>query len=214
MTRVAAARVAYKQPCMFPGEVLRPGGWPFGALEPWSYDLIMADPPWRFALWSEKGEGKSPQAHYATMPLDDIAALPVADLGRDNCLLILWATAPMLPQQLEVMARWGFAYVTMGFWRKTTVNDKDAFGGGYVLRSAGEPFLIGKRGEPALGSKSIRNVISGQVREHSRKPEAAYAAFQQLMPQAKRLDLFSRQSRPGWDAWGNETGKFDGEGQP
>ena len=24
------------------------------------------------------------------------------------------------------------------------------------------------------------------------------------------LDLFSRETRPGWDAWGNEVGKFDG----
>lgn len=203
----------YIQPCLFPGSVLKRGHWPFGELEPWSYDLIMADPPWRFELWSDKGDAKSPQAHYRTMSIDEIAALPVAELGRDDCLLWLWATAPMLPQQIAVMARWGFIYVSMGCWHKRTRRHKTAFGAGYVLRSACEPFLIGKRGDPRIESRSVRNLIEGEVREHSRKPEAAYRAAEALMPAARRLELFSRATRPGWDAWGDEVGKFDDGGR-
>jgi N6-adenosine-specific RNA methylase IME4 len=200
--------VMSRQPCMFPGAALRPDGWPFGDLEPWSYDLIMADPPWRFELWSEAGEGKSAQAQYATMGLDAIAGLPVGELAAPDCLLWLWATAPMLPQALVVIERWGFRYVTMGFWAKRTRHDKAAFGTGYVLRSAGEPFLIGKRGDPVT-TRGVRNVVMGRVREHSRKPDEAYAAAEKLMPEARRVELFSRERRPGWAAWGNETGKFN-----
>ena len=197
------------QPCMFDGATLR-GDWPFGALEPWSFDLIMADPPWRFELYSDKGEEKSPQAHYSTMTLDELAALPVSDLGRDDCLLWLWATAPMLPQQIALGERWGFRYVTSGAWVKRTVHDKVAFGTGYVLRNAHEPFLIMKRGDPKC-ARDVRSVIEAKVREHSRKPDAAFRAAERLMPWpgVRRLELFSRESRKGWAAWGNECGKFN-----
>jgi N6-adenosine-specific RNA methylase IME4 len=188
---------------------LRPKDWPFGdVLEPWSYGLIFADPPWRFQLWSEKGEGKSAQAHYATMTIEEIAALPVWELAAPDCLLWLWCTAPMLPQQLEVLKAWRFEYVTMGAWAKRTKHDKSAFGGGYVLRSALEPFLIGKRGDPET-TRSVRNVVVGPVREHSRKPDEAYAAAEKLMPGARRVELFARQQRPNWASWGNEVGKFN-----
>lgn len=184
--------------------------WPFGDLAPLSYDFIMADPPWRFETYSEAGEGKSPQAHYQTMTLEDIAALPVSDLARTNCLLWLWATAPMIPQQLEICERWGFTPKTQGVWVKTTSGGKIAFGTGYILRNAHEPFIIATRGEPKT-TRTERSVIMAQIREHSRKPDEAYAVAQKLMPHARRADLFSRQRRPGWESWGNEVEKFTAE---
>ena len=185
--------------------------WPFGDLVAGAYDLIMIDPPWRFELYSGKGEEKSPQAHYETMSLARIAALPVADLAAPGCLLWTWATAPMLDKQIDVMKGWGFRFVTSGVWVKTTVNDKIAFGTGYVLRNAHEPFLIGAIGEPKT-ARDVRSVVMGQVREHNRKPETAYRAAERLMPKARRADLFSREHRPGWESWGDEVGKFNQEG--
>lgn len=181
--------------------------WPFGDLQPHSFDMIMADPPWRFEVRSEKGEGKSAQAHYRTMPLAEINALPVLDLAAPNCTLWLWCTAPMLPQQLTTIAAWGFAYCTEGVWVKMTTHGKVAFGTGYGLRGAHEPFIIAKRGEPKL-TRSTRSVIHGRAREHSRKPEEAYFEAERLMPKANRLDLFSRTERAGWTSFGDETGKF------
>ncbi len=173
------------------------------------FDLIMADPPWSFDNWSKAGERKNAKAHYACVGLEDIKALPVGALAAKDCLLWLWATNPMLPHALEAMAAWGFAFKTAGHWAKRTRHGKLAFGTGYILRSAGEPFLIGTRGKPKT-TRSVRSVIEGQAREHSRKPEEAFAAAERLMPDARRIELFSRQQRPGWAAWGNETGKFEG----
>ena len=183
------------------------GVWPWPDAWAGAFDLIMADPPWSFELFSAKGEAKSAQAQYRVMTLDDIAALPVAGLAAPDCLLWLWATGPMLDQQIDVMRRWGFEFTTHGVWVKTTVNDKIAFGTGYVLRNAHETFLIGKRGSPET-ARNVRSVVMGLAREHSRKPDEAYAAAEALRPAARRLDLFSRQPRPGWDAWGDEVGKF------
>jgi len=205
---LALPATSFVQPGMF--DDVRHVNWPFASLEPQAYDLIMADPPWRFELYSERGEGKSAQAHYATMTLDDIAHLPVADLARGNCLLWLWATAPMLDKQILILKRWGFRFVTSGVWVKKTVTGKTDFGTGYVLRSAHEPFLIGAIGEPQT-SRCVRSVVEGVRREHSRKPEAAYRAAEALVPgSVRRADLFSRETRPGWEAWGNEVGKFNG----
>lgn len=214
MNALAPAR-SFVQPDMFAPS---PSAWPFGDLQPQSYDFIMADPPWLFEVRSEKGEEKSPQAHYATMTISDIAALPVADLARETCLLWLWATGPMLPAQIAVMQAWGFAFVTSGVWVKNTVRDKLFFGTGYYLRNAHEPFLIGARGKPPMPEpRNIRSVIMGQVREHSRKPENAYAAAERLTTgfdahkagTLRRVELFSRTNRKGWDVWGDEAGKFN-----
>jgi N6-adenosine-specific RNA methylase IME4 len=173
-----------------------------------AYDFIMADPPWRFETYSEVGQEKSASQHYDTMTLDDIKALPIGDLARSDCLLWLWATGSMIDQQLEVMSAWRFQFVTMGTWVKQTVNGKLAFGTGYRLRDAAEFFLIGKRGDP-VSTRSVRNVVMGPLREHSRKPNEAYAAAEQMMPNARRADVFARTKRSGWEAWGNEVGKFD-----
>ncbi|MBA9071790.1 N6-adenosine-specific RNA methylase IME4 [Methylobacterium sp. RAS18] len=183
--------------------------WPFGALRPLSYDVIMADPPWSFDAWSEGGNAKNAKGQYDCMPLADIAGLPVGHLARGDAWLWLWATYPMLPQAVHVMAAWGFPYVTGGTWVKRGTSGKLAMGTGYVLRSCSEIFLLGKHGSPRTCSRSIRNVIEAPRREHSRKPEEAYAIAEDLFGPARRADLFSRASRPGWDAWGNEAGKFD-----
>ncbi|EFL88313.1 MT-A70 family methyltransferase [Ahrensia sp. R2A130] len=182
--------------------------WPFGELSPQSFDLIVADPPWAFENFSEAGEGKNAKAHYQCMSLADISALPVMDLASENCLLWLWATNPMIPQALDVMAAWGFTFKTSGVWHKKTVHGKTAFGTGYIFRSASEPILIGTRGEPKT-TRSTRSVIEAPVREHSRKPDEAFSVAESLMPNARRLELFSRQSRDGWQTWGDQSAKFD-----
>ncbi len=195
------------------------------------FGVIMADPPWRFDLYSAAGEAKSPQAQYDCTPTDWIKSLPVSVLAGRDCLLWLWATNPMLPDALAVMDTWGFTFKTAGTWVKRTTRGKVAFGTGYVLRSANEPFLIGTRGKPkttrATRSAVITHddtpdlrdddwpietiTIEGAVREHSRKPDAAYAALEALIPDAHRLDMFSREVRAGWKGFGDELGKFGGE---
>lgn len=176
---------------------------PFGG-----FNLIMADPPWRYDMRSEKGDAKSPMAHYDCLSIEDIAQLPVSALAAPNCLLWLWGLNTMLPQALAVIEAWGFEYKTAGHWVKTTVNGKLNFGTGYILRGAGEPFLIGTRGAPKTTS-STRSVIMGQIREHSRKPEEAFAEAEKLMPEARRIEVFSRQRRAGWSNWGHESEKFE-----
>lgn len=200
--------------------------WPFGAMRPFSYDLLMVDPPWPVKMRSARGETKSAAAKYGLMSIADIAALPIGQLGKRNSVILLWANGPLLldggdPDRHyrfadaahspagQVIKTWGYRYVGIGAWFKRTSRGKPAFGTGYRLRSAMEPWLIGIMGNPAT-SRSARNAFEGLRREHSRKPEEAYAWCESYLPAGARFaELFARASRPGWDSWGHEAGKFD-----
>ena len=184
--------------------------WPFGALKPYAYDVIAADPAWLFKIYSDKGAAKSPQAHYRCTPLDDIKALPVNRLARANCWLFLWTSAPQLDAAFDVLQAWRFRYVSRFSWRKTTVHAKVRLGPGYIVRSMHEDVLIARLGNPPY-RRALPSLFDGLAREHSRKPEAFYALVEGFTPNALRLDLFSRASRRGWDAFGDEAGKFDPE---
>ena len=171
------------------------------------YGLIMADPAWSFDNYSELGEAKNAKAQYGCESIEAIMEHNVGHMAAQDCLLWLWATNPMLDVAFDVMRAWGFKFKTAGHWSKKTVNGRQAFGTGYILRSAGEPFLIGSIGTPKC-ARNVRSVIEGPVREHSRKPDEAYAAAEMLVPGVPRLDLFSRQPRPGWDRCGKQSERF------
>lgn len=188
---------------------MMPDRWPFHPLSPGRYDFIMADPPWSFKTYSPKGHTKkTPQGNYSCMSRDDILTLPVGRLAAPHCVLWLWGTFPMLPDAMETMAAWGFRYVTGGCWHKKTRNGLSAFGTGYRLRSAAEPFLIGVHGKPKT-TRTVRNIVEARTREHSRKPDEAYRSAERMMPLARRADLFARETRDGWDGWGDQSAKFD-----
>jgi N6-adenosine-specific RNA methylase IME4 len=183
--------------------------WPFAPLSPLSYDVIVADPPWRFMTYSPKGkEKKSAECHYVTMTLDDIKSMPVSKLAAPDCALFLWATAPMFLQALEIVTAWGFVYKSQGIWHKTTRHGKTAFGTGYRIRNAHEHWIIATRGNPK-NTRTERSVIMAKVREHSRKPDEFFQMVERWLPSARRLDLFSRETRVGWDSYGDQAGKFD-----
>lgn len=183
--------------------------WPFGALTPLRYGVILADPAWMFALRSPKGEAKSPQAQYRCMPLADIQALPVSQLAAPDCACIMWATAPILPQALATLDAWGFTFKSAGSWAKQSPTGASwGFGPGYIYRSAAEFWLLGTIGRPVQRSRSIRNLIVAPRREHSRKPDQMHTDIEALFD-GPYVELFARSQRPGWDCWGNETTKFE-----
>ena len=187
-------------------------GWPFGGLLPFKYGKLIADPPWWFDLYSKKGEGKSPHAHYALMSDAELLALPVGQLAGRDCALWLWATSPRLDFALDLLRAWGFAFVTAGTWHKTTVRRKTSWGTGYLMRSVSEHYLIGKIGSPPIDMRFAArspNLFRARRREHSRKPPNAHRYMDGILPNEFGAELFARQSRAGWDCWGNEVGKFD-----
>lgn len=163
------------------------------------YGVIYADPPWRFETRSENGMDRSADNHYPMMTLDDIAALP-APAARD-AVLFPWATAPMLPEALDVMRVWGFAYKSQIVWVK------DRVGTGYWARNQHEIMLIGTRGDipaPVPGTQPA-SVITAPVRAHSAKPAVFAEMIEGLFPNLPKVEMFCRSPRAGWAAHGNEA---------
>jgi N6-adenosine-specific RNA methylase IME4 len=174
------------------------------------FACILADPAWTFRTYSAKGEGRSASQHYDVMSLVDIKAMPVQRAAADDCWLFLWATTPHLSQAFEVMQAWGFKYSTVGFvWVKKTKHGKLHVGMGYTTRQNAELVLIGRRGKPKRLSRSVRQIVVAKRREHSRKPDQVHARIEEFCA-GPRLELFARERRKGWRAWGNETNKFEG----
>lgn len=181
------------------------------------YAVLYADPPWTFATYSRKGKGRSAEAWYDCMSLADIQRLPVRDQAADDAILLMWATDPLLHRAFEVIEAWGFTYKTVGFyWVKlnksadTLVFDRKSFftGMGFWTRSNPELCLLATRGKPKRRSAAVPKLIVSPRREHSRKPDEAYGAIERLA-EGPYLELFARQTRAGWDAWGNQLGILD-----
>lgn len=168
------------------------------------YSVIYADPPWRYKMY--KGNGKI-EKHYPTMELDEIKALPVKELADKDCILFLWATLPMIPEALQVIKAWGFEYKTIAFvWVKLSRHSDGIFWGmGYWTRSNVEICMLATRGHPHRKARNVHQVIVSHVEEHSKKPAEARRRIEALIGDVPRIELFARQSPPGWDVWGNEV---------
>jgi N6-adenosine-specific RNA methylase IME4 len=162
------------------------------------FGVIYADPPWAFETWSEDGEDRSARNHYATSSLDVIKAVNVHSIAAKDCVLFLWATAPMLPEALDVMKVWGFKYKSHTVWLK------DRIGTGYWFRNVHELLLVGTRGDtpaPAMGTQAP-SAVSARLGAHSEKPEYFHALIEDYFPTLPKIELFANAWRPGWTSWG------------
>jgi N6-adenosine-specific RNA methylase IME4 len=189
---------------------------------PRRYRVIYADPPWTFSTFSRKGKGRSPEAHYDCMTLEQIKALPVADWADDNCVLLLWTTDPLLEKAFDVIRSWRFTYKTVGFYwaklnkgnGKLSWDERSFFTGlGFWTRANPEPCLLATRGHPKRRSADVRKLVVSSRREHSRKPDEIYDRIEALC-EGPYLEMFARSSRPDWDSWGTEAGLFDSGATP
>ena len=171
------------------------------------YQIIYADPPWRYEHPPKGSKGRAIERHYPTMTLQEIKALNIP--SADNSVLFLWATAPKLRECLEVMEAWGYLYRTCAMW------DKEIIGMGYWFRNQHEILLIGLKGKfsPPIPQMRERSVYRAKRTVHSKKPTYFREWINKCFPNVTKLELFARkpiglfedESFEGWDCWGNEV---------
>lgn len=171
------------------------------------YNIILADPAWPYRVWSKKGLGRSAENYYPTMNIQDICALPVANISAKDSALFLWVIFPQLQVAFEVISAWGFTYKTVAFtWVKRNKKSPDYFVGcGYWTRANAELCLLCTKGHPKRISKSVRQVIDTPIGRHSEKPPEIRNRIVELMGDLPRVELFAREKTDGWDVWGNEV---------
>ena len=171
------------------------------------YQIILADPPWAYRVWSKKGQGRCAESHYPTMTIDAIKALPVNKLAAKDCILFLWVTFPTIREAFSVIDAWGFQYKTVAFaWVKQNRKSDSLFWGmGYWTRANAEICLLATKGHPKRISASVHQIITAPVEQHSKKPDVVREKIVALAGDIPRIELFARQTALGWDTWGNEV---------
>ncbi len=180
------------------------------------HNIIYADPAWDFNNKKTGGSLKSGAASiYSTMSLDAIQLLDVPAIAADDSVLFMWWVGSQPQEALDLVKAWDFTLKTMtGFtWVKKTKHWKNWFGMGFWTRQGTENMLIATKGKPKRVSAGIRQVvetddfnesIEARVEGHSKKPDIFADRIVQLMGDLPRVELFARDHKLGWNAWGNE----------
>ena len=171
------------------------------------YQIIYADPPWKYGSWGKANPLSRPNCKvypmpYPTMSVEEISKIPIKGLASENCELYLWTTQRYLPIAFGVMEKWGFKYCQTLIWCKTP----RGLGQGGVYCPTNEFLLLGRIGKMPKVKRidSTWFLTKRPHNSHSTKP----AFFRQLIEQVTnppRLELFARQKVEGWDCWGNEV---------
>lgn len=165
-----------------------------------TFSVIYADPPWQYE--HANSENRAIENHYPTMDLGEICRMPVSQMSAKDAVLFLWATPPKLAEAMQVVDAWGFVYRTCMVW------DKEKIGMGYYARQQHELLLIAARGElpvpkPADRPASVIRIKRPAV--HSAKPAEFYELIERMYPEYDKIELFARNTRNGWSAWGNQA---------
>lgn len=164
------------------------------------YPVIYADPPWRYE--HSKTDNRAIENQYPSMSIEDICDLPVSDLATDDAVLFLWATSPKLAEAINVINSWGFTYRTSMVWVK------DKIGMGYYARQRHELLLIATRGSlpvPEPGNRHDSVIEFPRPERHSEKPPVFAEIIEAMCPEYPKIELFCRDKREGWEAWGNQA---------
>lgn len=170
------------------------------------YNIIYADPPWKYGGGKNKNFQGLAVDQYPTMKTKDLCELPVGEIASD-AVLFLWTTFPQLADAFKVAEAWGFKYRTCAFtWVKLNKNGSHCFGLGFWTRSNAEVCLIFTKGNyPRRACNSVSQIILSEREWHSKKPDEARKRIEELMGDLPRIELFARQYADGWDCWGNEA---------
>jgi N6-adenosine-specific RNA methylase IME4 len=172
------------------------------------YDVIYADPAWRYQNNKTGGSHTSGASQqYATMSLDEICDMPVSSIAAQNSVCFLWATTPLGRDPYDVLDAWDYEFKTKWYWHKTGRK-----GIGYWTRNAVEEVLIGVRGKVTPWRSTLDNWIEAAEEVspfqlapegHSIKPQRVRLQIEELTPEATRVELFAREKWwLGWDAYG------------
>jgi N6-adenosine-specific RNA methylase IME4 len=201
------------------------------------YQLLLADPAWAFKTYNANRRTptqkrfREAEDHYPTMTLAEMQALPVGAIAAKDSLLAMWVVGSHCDAALALAEAWGFTFVTdLFYWLKQKLvhaDQVDLFTGdipppkmsmGYHTRKQLEPCWLFARGKGLpVRAHDVRQLIIAPPSEHSLKPAAQYDRLERLYGAAdptgatgpRCIELFARNTRKGWDSWGNEVGKFD-----
>lgn len=177
-----------------------------------TYGLILADPPWKQTKGGRKKvrpASSGAKLDYPTCSLEQIKEhlSQATDICSDNSILFLWTIDKFLFEAQDIAESLGYKLHARMIWNKVT-----GIPAAFTVRYGHEYLLYMYRGKltPVAEEQrgKIHTVFTEKVRQHSRKPEISYEIIESLYPGLRKLEMYAREQRDGWDCWGNECGKF------
>lgn len=159
------------------------------------YRTLVVDPPWPYR--ERKGRGRA-ENHYVTTPMAAIEAIPVGEWAEDDAHLYLWTTNAFMVEAHDLARTWGFVPKTILTWVKPQI------GMGRYFRNNTEHVVFAVRGSLHCLRKDVRTSFTAARARHSAKPQSFYDMVETMSP-GPYLDVFNRNQRLGWDAWGFEA---------
>lgn len=180
---------------------VKPSSFPPGKSQ-----VVLMDPPWEYDNQTANGP------NYNTLSVSEIAAFvdkdgrKITDVLADDAVMYLCTTGPKLEEAFELLKLLNLKYTTTIVWIKIR-NDKIKFLNGYRVKGAAEYLLVATKGKPETPLQE--NIPPGVIfaesenKLHSSKPEVFYEIIEKAHPNQKKIELFARQRRDGWDSFGN-----------
>jgi len=167
------------------------------------YPLVYADP-----CWNQKKGGlrevrpkQDRKLDYPTLNLKEIKFI----LSQfDSKILFLWTIDKYLFDAQKIAEDLGYKLHARIIWDK-----ENGVAPAFTIRFSKE-YLLWMYKPPMLKiAKEMRGKFRDVLREkstkHSKKPICAYELIEKLYPDCKKIELFARCRRQGWDVWGNEV---------
>ena len=176
------------------------------------YDIIYSDPPWPQTKGNIRAvrpnQGKS--LDYMTCSLEKIKEIHSKAFSclNEKSNVFMWTIDKYLIETEQMLKELGFVIHARMIWDKG-----NGVAPAFTLRFAHEYLLWAYRpGHILLPSKEARGRYTTVIREsstvHSHKPVYVYNMLDDMFPAVRKLELFARNQKTGWDSWGNQTEMF------
>lgn len=175
------------------------------------YGIIYTDPPWKQRKTHRACRlNQTRDFDYPTLPLEEIKDIHAKafSLCDDKCNVFMWTIDKYIWQTESMMNELGFKVHARMIWDKG-----NGIAAAFTVRFSHE-YLIWfyRAGHMLRPSNDTRGKYTTVFREkstsHSHKPECVYRMLDDMFPDAKKLEMFARNQKDGWDCWGNEINKF------
>ena len=172
------------------------------------YDIIYSDPPWP----QQKGNKRSCRPNqeknldYKTMDIESIFDLHKHFFANTNNKhnVFMWTIDKFLHETEQEMTKLGYVLHARFIWDKG-----NGIAPAFTVRFSHEYLLwFYRKGNLLKPSESTRGKFLTVFREpstiHSKKPIYAYEMIEEMFPSYKKIELFARNRREGWESWGDE----------
>lgn len=150
-------------------------------------------------------ELKRGELEYPTLTMGEIEAILRKVKTNSKHNFFVWTIEKYLLKTEEMMKSMGYKVHARIIWNKVT-----GMPTAFTVRYQHEYLLwCYKKSKILMPVKEEQgkwgDVFTEQVKRHSQKPEHAYEMIEAMFPDAEKIELFARNTRNGWDCWGNEV---------